>query len=425
MKELLSEPLRDDDMRSTKEISHFDTIISNGLVFNVTDKQYFNGDIGIVDGIIVEIGNNLDASQADDFIDAKGNLILPGFVDFHAHCYWGGTALGINPSKVGPATGVTTFVDLGSTGAGNFEGFNEHVIKLSSVSIYAFLNLSYIGLSSIGDTEARFGELFDDRLMDVHSINKAISRYRDIIKGIKIRLGPSTSGKNGYFALNIATQLASELNLPLVVHATSPPPFLDEILGALKSGDVFTHCFNQDPFLRIVGANGSIKPAVLDARARGVLFDVGHGVSCFSYEMAKICLDNGFPPDIISSDLHAYNINGPVFDLPTTLSKFIALGMSTEDVFYRATLAPAKAIGMDHVIGSLEQGKRADIVIARWSERKQEMWDSHQLSMKSEHLNIVATFSAGTRLQPYTDERTEAKWKPGIPVMYRKSEPTL
>lgn len=409
-------------MKSPDNSKKFDTIIGEGEIFDVETRHFYKGSIGILDGVITEVGDHLDLNQSDKYVDAKGYMVLPGFVDFHTHCYWGGTSLGINPSKVGPITGVTTFVDLGSAGAGNFEGFFEHVIKSSTVPIYAFLNLSYIGLTPIGDTEVRFGELFDERLIDVHSVRKTIEKYPDAIKGIKIRLGPTTSGKNGYYALNVATQLSLELGLPLVVHATSPPPFLNEILMALKPGDVLTHCYNQDHFIRIIASDKKVKQSVLDARSRGVLFDVGHGVSCFSFDMASSSIEDQFFPDIISSDLHAYNINGPVFDLPTTLSKFLSLGMPLEEALYRATLAPARVIRMEHLVGSLAVGKRADIVIAKYSENKEILWDSQQREMLGYKLQIVSTYFSGVELPLYDDGRNEAKWKPGVPIMFKNTE---
>lgn len=406
-------------MKKSNTSKNFDTIIGNGKIFDAKKKSFYDGSIGIINGTIAEIGIHLESSHAQNYIDAKNQMVLPGLIDFHAHCYWGGTSLGINPTKINPKSGVTTCVDFGSAGAGNFEGFYHHVIKNSTVAIYALLNLSYIGLTSIGDTEVRFGELFDDRLIDVHSTTETIEEYPDVIKGLKIRLGPATSGKNSYYALTIANQLSRNLEIPLAIHATSPPPFIDEILPTLKAGDVFTHCFNYDGFMRILEQDKTLKKSVLKARDQGVLFDVGHGVSCLSFDIVKSSLLAGFYPDIISSDLHAYNINGPVFDLPTTLSKFIALGMPMAEVLYRATLAPAMALGVDHLIGSLEVGKQADIVIAHWSVDKHSLWDSRQTRLEDRQLQIISTYRAGQKLSPIEDGRSEHKWKPGIPLMFK------
>ena len=171
------------------------------------------------------------------------------------------------------------------------------------------------------------GESEDMRLMDPVTAAEVADANRDVIVGIKVRVGRHASGDQGIAPLDIALQVADEAGMPLMCHIDEPPPSYEEVIDRLRPGDVLTHAFRPFPNAPCT-AQGTVKPAVLAARKRGVLFDIGHGKGSFAFKTARAMLANGFLPDTISSDVHALCINGPAFDQVTTMSKFLCLGMS-------------------------------------------------------------------------------------------------
>jgi dihydroorotase len=188
-----------------------------------------------------------------------------------------------------------------------------------------------------------------------------VEANRDLIVGIKVRLGRTASGAAGIVPLDVAEQVADQTGLPLMVHIDEPPPSYEAVVARLRPGDVLTHCFRPFPNSPLDG-KGKIKPALLEARQRGVLFDIGHGMGSFSWKTARAMIDNGFLPDTISSDVHALCIDGPAYDQVTTLSKFLALGMSLPDVIAASTVNAARALSRPD-LGSFKPGSVGDASI--------------------------------------------------------------
>ena len=247
----------------------------------------------------------------------SGLIVSPGLIDLHTHVYWGGTSLGIDAEAFCRTSGVTTAVDTGSAGPGNFLGFRKHVIERSEVRILAYLHVSHAGIYGFSST-VMVGESEDIRLMDPVTAAQVADANRDVIVGIKVRVGRHASGDQGVAPLTIALQVAEETGLPLMAHIDEPPPSYEEVIAMLRPGDVLTHAFRPFPNSPAT-VQGTVKPAVLAARKRGVLFDIGHGMGSFAFKTARAMLANGFPPDTISSDVHALCINGPAFDQVTTM----------------------------------------------------------------------------------------------------------
>ena len=259
--------------------------------------------------------------------------------------------------------GCTTLIDTGSAGPGNYPGFLEHVIKPCPVRIMAYLNVSFAGIYGFSK-RIMVGESGDLRLMAPLDTVEVARANRDTLAGIKVRVGFHASGNSGLVPLEIARQVADEVDMPMMVHIDVPPPTLKDVLGLMRKGDVLTHCFRPFPNAPST-ADGKVREAILDARARGVIFDIGHGMGSFSFATARTMLKNHFLPDCISSDVHALCIEGPAFDLLTTLSKFVELGMDFNEIIRSATETPAKAL-LRPDLGTFRIGSAGDASIIEW-----------------------------------------------------------
>jgi len=317
-------------------------------------------DVSFSGGKVEAIGDNLKAGPGGAVRDVSGLVVAPGLIDLHTHVYWGGTSLGIDAEEFCRTSGVTTAVDTGSAGPGNFMGFRRHVIERSAVRILAYLHVSHAGIYGFSN-RVMVGESADIRLMDPETAAEVADANRDVIVGIKVRVGRHASGDQGVAPLDIALQVAEETGLPLMAHIDEPPPTYEDVLARLRPGDVLTHAFRPFPNAPCT-AQGSVKAAVLAARKRGVLFDIGHGMGSFAFKTARAMLANGFLPDTISSDVHALCIDGPAFDQVTTMSKFLCLGMSLGEVIKASTGTAAFALKRPE-LGTLKPGSVGDATI--------------------------------------------------------------
>ena len=297
--------------------------------------------------------------------DASGCLVLPGLVDFHTHVFFGGTSLAVQAEPFAARSGVVTFVDAGTAGATNFQGFRDYVIRPSRLRILAYLNISYAGIFAWTPT-LMFGECTDLRLLDPFECVRVARENPGHIVGIKVRLGRYASGSRGIAPLEIALQVAEEARLPVMAHIDYPPPGYREILSRLRPGDVLTHCYKPFPN-SLLSVDGAVRDGVLEARERGVIFDIGHGTASFGLRSARGLLEAGFPPDIISSDIHSMSAGSGEFDLLTVMSKFLALGMDVKEIVAAVTSAPARALGRSD-FGALAPGMPADVTLLRIEE---------------------------------------------------------
>jgi dihydroorotase len=336
-----------------------DLILKGGRVIDPSQDLDGVCDVAFLNGKVAAIGPSLHAHGAA-VRDVSGMIVAPGLIDLHTHVYWGGTSLGIDAEEFCRTSGVTTAVDTGSAGPGNFAGFRKHVIERSDVRILAYLHVSHAGIYGFSNT-VMVGESEDIRLMDPVTAVQVADQNRDVIVGIKVRVGRHASGDQGVAPLDIALQVADEVGMPLMCHIDEPPPSYEDVLDRLRPGDVLTHAFRPFPNAPCT-VQGTVKPAVLSARKRGVLFDIGHGMGSFSFKTARAMLANGFAPDTISSDVHALCINGPAFDQVTTMSKFLCLGMDLSEVIKASTATAAFALKRPE-LGSLKPGSTGDTTI--------------------------------------------------------------
>jgi dihydroorotase len=324
-----------------------DLILKGGRVIDPSQKHDGVADIAFTGGKVSGFGKDLTGAR--EIRDVSGYIVTPGLIDLHTHVYWGGTSLGIDADEFCRMSGVTTSVDTGSAGPGNWAGFRKHVIEPSQARIYGF------------DHRVMVGESGDLRLMNPIDCAAVADANRDYIVGIKVRVGLHASGTSGTVPLNIALQVADEVGIPLMCHIDHPPPSYEEVLAMLRPGDVLTHAFRPFPNAPCT-AQGTVKPEVVAARKRGVIFDIGHGKGSFSFKTTRAMLANGFEPDVISSDVHKLCIEGPAFDQVTTMSKFLCMGMALNDVIAASTVNAAMALKRPEY-GSLRVGSLGDATI--------------------------------------------------------------
>jgi len=344
----------------------FDLLIKGGRVIDPSQSLNAVLDVGIGDGRIAQIAKNLDATGCPDVRDFSGMYVCPGLIDLHGHWYEGGL-YGVDPLLC-MNHGVTTAVDAGSTGYANFPEFRRTVLDRSLTDVFAFIHISFLGL------HAPFAEeLLDLRYARPAETAAVIEKHRDRALGVKIRIGSMTAN-HGIAALAKALEAARDAGVPLMVHV-SRGAGEKEILRLLRAGDILTHCFHGNGNRMI---DEMLLPEVREARERGVFFDVGHGCGSFSWETARKAFELHFYPDTLSTDLHRYSALEPLnVTLPQVMSKMLCLGMSLEDTVLKTTAIPARALGKDHLIGTLRPGSLADLLVFDFQTGDFEFTDTH------------------------------------------------
>ncbi|HEV2439864.1 MAG TPA: amidohydrolase/deacetylase family metallohydrolase [bacterium] len=389
----------------------YDLVLTGGTVLDpATDGDEARprgADVAIAGGSIAAVAPSIARERARRTIDVTGRLVTPGLIDLHTHVYWGGTSLGVDPDALSATSGVTTHVDAGSSGAGNFPGFRRHLIERARARVLPFLNISFAGIFAFS-RRLMVGESVDLRLLNVQEAVRVGREHRDLILGMKVRLGQIAGEGQGLPPLHLALQAAEALGVRMMVHTDAAPPTRHEVLPLLRKGDILTHAFRPFPNGPTIdpGVAGRVLPQLWDARDRGVVIDIGHGMGSFSFESAEACLAQGFLPDVISSDVHALCIDGPAYDLPTTMSKLYSLGMPLERVIAAATAAPARAIGRPD-LGTLRPGAAADITVLDDRTGAFEYMDVTGRTMTGRRRLVpVVTVIGGQVLEPEAGERT-------------------
>ena len=332
-------------------------LLKGGRVIDPSQSLNAIADVALAGGRIAAIAPDIDSGDADRTVTVTGQLVTPGLVDLHTHGFAGISHWGANLDRSCIARGVTTAIDAGTSGSDSFEGFRRLVIEPARTRVLAFLNISRVGL--IGQP----GELIDPRMIDVPSALRVAKEHAEVIVGIKVRCSENYSGPNDLDAVRAARTVADQIGKPVMIHVGSPHSPMEQILDLATSGDIVTHAFRRGGTGGVIGTDGRVSGYIRRAAARGILFDVGHGSGSFSFAATEAALKERFPPTSISSDIHAYSVLGPVFDLPTTMTKLLLLGLTLEQVIELTTVAPARAIGKAEEMGSLKPGRPADIAV--------------------------------------------------------------
>jgi len=361
---------------SNQQLSNF--LLKGGRLIDPAGGKDGQLDIRVRDGNVEATGANLDSNGAM-VIDVKDHIVTPGLVDVHLHLMKGLGAFGVDPDIFGVGSGVTTVVDAGSAGHTMLNVFRNYVTDNAKTRVLNYINLSTLG----GVAGPGFSILADPRLIDEAKIAQAVEANRDIIVGIKIMATGGALGAQGLKPLERARKLGDELKIPLLVHIgeswskSTEPVAVGDVLKYLRAGDIVTHMFTVHPG-GLLDANGKLWPQVRDAKESGVLMDVGHGLHNLNFDVARKVLDQGIHPDGVSTDGHRGNRAGPVYDLPTTMAKLMALGFSLNQVIEMATANAARLLGRSNELGTLRIGAAADISVLKIEEREWKAIDSQK-----------------------------------------------
>ena len=351
----------------------YDLLIKGGTLIDPAQNIHANKDVAFSNGVVTEVGDDLPKTDAQEVLDASGCLVTPGMIDLHVHVFYGVSHYGIEPDPTCLAKGATTVVDAGSAGADIFPGFRKYVIDVSETRIFAQINISSQGMLT-----QEIGEFEIPEYADVDKACAMIEKHRDVILGVKVRLTKHSivSERSGMIPLHHAREAADAAGLPIMVHPQGAwCDSIDDILAVMGERDIVTHCFHGSE-CGILDDDGKVRKSVHEAMERGVIFDVGHGAGSFSWDTVESAMSQGVAPQTISSDLHIYNVNGPVYDLANVVTKFLHLGMSLDDAIAKVTSVPAEVILMSGKIGTLAPGAWGDAIISELREGEFQLVDS-------------------------------------------------
>ena len=343
----------------------FDLVIKGGEVLDPSQNLRAKRDIGMRFGLVEAIEADIPAARANKVMYAAGRLVVPGLIDLHSHVYT--TGIGIPPDELVPYQGTTTCVSAGDAGSSAFALVRRAMAAQSRTRLYAFVHIANVGLSAFP-----IGELFNIDFAQTDAAARTLAENADIAIGIKVRMSQNVIARHGLEPLKRSVR-ACEIagnNARVMCHigGVETVELMSQILDTLRPGDIMTHCFSGAPndagqFTNIV-QGGKLLPAAIAAKKRGVMFDVGHGGGSFDFTVAEAAMKEGVLPDTISSDIHVYSGNSPGQPyLPNVMAKFMALGLSLEQVVTMATATPGKLINRLPKHGTLQLGAPADATV--------------------------------------------------------------
>jgi dihydroorotase len=351
---------------------NFDLLLTGGTVLNPATGVNQRLDVAVAGNRVAAVAAAIPRADAKRVLDVTGCYVTPGLIDLHVHSYWGVNPYGCDLDGLCLATGVTTTMDAGSAGPINLLGFRKLVHEKSKARMLGFVALAQHGVLN------QPGELLNLGFADSDGSAQAVGDNRDICIGIKVRLHKKAIGDNSRAALRLAIKAGEATRTPIMVHVGDTAIGMDEIAATLRPGDIITHCYTpQKP--SIIDEQGKLLAEVRKAKERGVIFDVGHAGGHFDFNLVRRAMGEGIVPDVISSDLHG-RLSQPGFgvvgDLPTTLTKFLPLGLSFDEIIAKCTVDAARVVGWQDRIGSLEVGREADIAVLQIIDEPTKLRDS-------------------------------------------------
>jgi dihydroorotase len=338
-----------------------DILLKGGHVIDPKNKISAKMDVAISKGKILNVAPNIPATDAKKVVDVSGMYVSPGLIDIHTHVFTGpnpGFGHGSSSVKADDFTfraGITTVVDAGTSGYKTFPIFKEQVIERSRTRILAFLNVFAPGM--VGTA----AEQEDIKALEIEKADETIKKYPDLIAGVKIGHYSGSDWK----PFDEAADLAHRNNRPMFVECHITAFTLEDQLNHMKAGDIITHAYeNVSERMPIVDENGKVRPFVLDARKKGILFDIGHGGVGFWFNQAVPSVKQGLAPDTFGTDMHHNSVNSGMKDMLNLMSKYLNMGMQAEDIIQRASWGAATAIKRPD-LGNLSPGSEADIAIIK------------------------------------------------------------
>lgn len=383
-----------------------DLLLKGGRLLDPASGRDGRFDIRVRNGLVDAIGADLGADGAT-VIDVEDLIITPGLIDVHLHLMNGLGAFGADPDLFGVGSGVTTVVDAGSAGHSLLTVFRRYVTQNAKTRVLNYVNLSTLG----GVAGPGYGILADPRLVDEDKIAGAVEANRGTVVGIKVMATGAALGAEGLKPLARARKLGDQLKLPLLVHIgeswskdATPPP-VGDVLRHLRPGDIITHVFTAHPG-GLLDAHGKLRAEARDAKRSGVLMDVGHGLHNLNFDVARRILDQGLEPDSVSTDGHRGNRAGPVYDLPTTMAKLMALGFALKDIVEMATVKAARLLGRANDLGFIQVGQTAELSVLRLEEREWKAVDSQKGVIQARQALVpVYAIRAGVIYEPLALDR--------------------
>jgi dihydroorotase len=385
----------------------FDLLVKGGEVLDPSQNLRAKRDVGIRFGIVEAVDAEIPVARANRVLNAEGKLVVPGLIDLHSHVFPYGSPIGIPADELVPFQGTTTVVSAGDAGANNFAVFRRHIHAQTRTRLYAFVHIANIGLGSFP-----VPELFNIDFAQVDAAARAVAENADIAIGIKVRMSENVIARHGLEPLKRAIQACEKAGTGAKVMChiggVETAALMSEILDTLRPNDVLTHCYTGAPnvggqFTNIV-QGGKLLPAALAAKQRGVVFDVGHGGGSFDYTVAEAGIQQGCPPDVISSDIHVFSGNTPGMPYLTwVMSKFLNMGFTLPQVIAMTTANPARVINRAPKLGTLQIGAPGDVTVLEVVEGPVEFVDTRNNKRAGNvHLKPVHTVAAGVAFgRPY------------------------
>jgi len=362
----------------------YDIVVKSGKVVDPSQGIYEEMDVGISGNRIQDVEHRISDGNAREVLDATGKIVTAGFVDLHAHAAVDIVRLGVDPDSSCLLKGTTCAVDAGSTGELLFHAFRKYVIEKATARVFAFLNIESLGMIEYlelppDNTDQRWAklltaidELYVPFFINVDRTLQVIKENVDVVVGIKW-------AHHGIKGMGYAREVCDRAGCVLMIENL----FMPQALKYVKKGDIVTHIYHNYPNPTtnerdgMLSVEGKVLPEFFEAVKQGVILDLGHGKGSFSWKVCEVAMREGLPPTTISTDLWSANLAGPVYDLPTTMSKLLHLGMSLEEVIKASTWTPAVAIKRGEELGTLRPGAFADLTISKIAEGKFPLQDCY------------------------------------------------
>jgi len=350
----------------------YDLLLKGGTVLDPSTGLAGVHDVAVQGGLIARIAPDIAVTESARTIEVTGRIVTPGLIDLHAHVFEGVARNGLDPDLGGVYSGVTTIVDAGSAGAATFGAFPRHILPRCHTEIIPFLHICQTGLATNPDIIAESSVDLDDTLA-------VLDQYKGLICGIKARMVSPALEIMGMEMPRLARRAARESGTRLMVHIGDTekrydPKVIHSLLPLLEEGDILTHYFTANPG-GVLDANGKLVPEAREARDRGVWFDTAHGRKNFSFDVGRRVIDQGLLPHCISTDLTVPGRIHTVHSMTEMMTRFLGLGFTLAQVVTMCTENPAQAIGEGDRLGSLAQGRQADISVLELREGEWIVYD--------------------------------------------------